>query len=350
MSRTDSPPELDLEKVEDAGSRGSALDFPRTWVSDKLEAVLDGIGWVINWFWIALVLIIVGTVLMRHFVGGNTIAIEETQWHIFAIGYLIGVGYAIRHDSHVRVDVLAMNFRPRTRAIIEALGIVLLIFPVIFFLIPEAINFTVTSLRNNEVSSSPGGLANRWAIKGVLIIALMYLGLAAASRLIRVVAFLYDSFRGPYLARPAQLTLNTAVMVAVVALLLTPPWRLYLGAAPPARDVERLVAQHYDLRRLRSENVSCGGALPFSFERVEPTETTVWAKPWRCTIEGVDLSDVAPDRRVMGAPIPDDETVSAEVLVGWLFPRGGRRSGYELMSDPDSADLTPDMRRLGAAE
>ena len=350
MARNEPSIELDLDKVEDAGQRGHALEFPRTWISDKIEAVLDVIGSLVNWLWITLVVIIVGTVLMRHFVGGNTIAIEETQWHLYAIGYMLGVGYALRHDSHVRVDVLAMNFRRRTRAVIEILGITLLIFPMILVLIPEAVNFTVASLRNNEISPSPGGLTNRWAIKGVIIIALSYLGMAALARLIRVVAFLYTSWGGRPLARPAQIALNSVMALAILAILFTPGWRLYLGAAPPARDVERLVAQHFDLRRLRSEDVVCRGALPFSFERTTPREVTVWAKPWRCTISGLDLSAVDEGRTAFGAPIPEDETVSGEVLVGWLFPRGGRRSAYVLMSNPDLAGAVPDLRMLGAAE
>jgi TRAP-type mannitol/chloroaromatic compound transport system permease small subunit len=340
--------ELDLDKVEDAGARGHALEFPRTWISDRIEAVLEGIGGLINWLWIVLVLIIVGTVLMRHFVGGNTIGIEETQWHLYAIGYMLGVGYALKHDAHVRVDVLAMSFRRRTRAVIEILGILLLILPMILVLIPEAVNFTVASLRNNEISPSPGGLTNRWAIKGVIVIALVYLGLAALARLIRVVAFLYESYGGRPLGRPVQLAVNAVLAVAVVAVVVTPGWRIYAGAAPPARDVERLVAQHYDLRRIRTESVSCRGALPFSFQRVQPTETTVWAKPWRCTIVGLELPGVDGERRAFGAEIVEGTAITGEVLVGWLFPRGGRRSAYVLMSNPDEAEVRPDLSRLGA--
>ena len=350
MAQNQSGIELDLDRVEDAGQRGHALEFPRTWVSDKIEAVLDAVGGLVNWLWIVLVLIIVGTVLMRHFVGGNTIAIEETQWHLYAFGYMMGVGYALRHDSHVRVDVLAMNFRRRTRAVIEILGICLLVFPVILVLIPEAINFTVASLRNNEISSSPGGLRNRWAIKGVIILALIYLGLAALARLIRVVAFLYDSWGGKPLARPAQVAVNWLLVLAIVGIALTPTYRLYLGAAPPARDVERLVAQHFDLRRLRSEDVTCRGGMPFQFDRVSPSETSVWAMPWRCSITGLDLSGVDEDRQAFGAPFVDGETVSGEVLVGWLFPSGERRSSYVLMSNPDQADAERDLTLLGGAE
>ncbi len=350
MAQNQSGIEIDLDRVEDAAQRGHALEFPRTWISDKIEAVLDAVGGLVNWLWITLVLIIVGTVLMRHFVGGNTIWIEETQWHLYALGYMLGIGYALRHDSHVRVDVLAMNFRRRTRAVIEILGLCLLIMPMILVLIPEAINFTVASLRNNEISPSPGGLRNRWMIKGVIILALIYLGLAVLARLIRVVAFLYTSWGGKPLARPAQVAVNWLLALAIVGIALTPTYRLYLGAAPPARDVERLVGQHFDLRRVRSEDVTCRGALPFQFDRVTPREASVWAKPWRCTITGLDLSGVEEGTMAFGATVVEGETVTGEVLVGWLFPSGGRRSSYVLMSNPERAEAERDLVLLGAAD
>jgi TRAP-type mannitol/chloroaromatic compound transport system permease small subunit len=192
MSQNQPQIELDLNKVEDASARGHALDFPRTWLSDIIETVLGAIGTVINWIWIVLVLLIVGTVAMRYFIGGNTIAIEEAQWHLYAIGFMLGIGYAVLHDAHVRVDVVAMNLRRRTRAVIELLGIVLLIFPLVWFIVQYAIPFVEIAYQRGEVSSSPGGLSHRWAIKAVIVIAFVYLGLAAFARLLRVCAFLFN--------------------------------------------------------------------------------------------------------------------------------------------------------------
>jgi TRAP-type mannitol/chloroaromatic compound transport system permease small subunit len=191
MSEREVKIDLDLAKVEDAGARSHALQFPRTRISDMIEAVLNAIGGAINWIWALLVVIIVGTVAMRYFVGGNTIWIEETQWHLYAIGFMIGIGYSITHDAHVRVDVLASNFRQRTRAMIEFAGILLIIFPMVYLLIRYAVPFVEISWRRGERSSSPGGLTNRWAIKSVIIIGFAYIGLAALARFLRVSAFLF---------------------------------------------------------------------------------------------------------------------------------------------------------------
>ena len=189
---------LDLKKVEEKSGHGTALDYPRTWLSDLIEVVIARIGYVVNWLWAALVLIIVANVTMRYALGVNYIWIEEVQWHIYAVGFLLGIGYAITHDSHVRVDVLAANFRFKVRAWIELLMIVFILAPMVYLIISYAIPFTMASYTRGETSSAVGGLTHRWAIKGVIIVAFSYIGLAALARLLRICALLFG------LPRPRQ--------------------------------------------------------------------------------------------------------------------------------------------------
>ncbi|MBQ1204207.1 MAG: TRAP transporter small permease subunit [Loktanella sp.] len=180
---------LDLQKIEAAAS-GEVFQYPRTWLSDKIDWVIDLIGGLINWVWLLLVLIIVTNVTMRYILSTNYVWVEEVQWHIYAVGFMIGIGYTLRHDGHVRVDVVAAMLKPRTRAVIEFLGIVLFILPLVYLMITYAIPFVERSWVRNEVSSAPGGLTNRWAIKSVIIVAFALIGLAAVARLLRVGAFL----------------------------------------------------------------------------------------------------------------------------------------------------------------
>lgn len=183
--------EIDLDKIEEAVGHGPGLDFPQTWLSHKIELGLEAIGGLISWIWILLVLVIVVNVAMRYVLGVNYVWIEEVQWHMYAVGFMIGIGYALLHDSHVRVDVIAGNLKPKTRAVIEFLGIVLLVLPLVYLIISYALPFVERSWVRNERSSAPGGLANRWAIKSVIVVAFAYLGFAAVARLMRVSAFLF---------------------------------------------------------------------------------------------------------------------------------------------------------------
>ena len=132
-------------------------------------------------------------VALRYIFGTNFIAMEEAQWHLYAIGFMLGIGFTLQQDGHVRVDVIAERFRRRTRAWIEFLGLALIVLPLCVIIIYQAWPFVLRAYELNEVSAAPGGLTNRWAIKAVIILAFAYLGLAAFSRLLRVTSFLFGT-------------------------------------------------------------------------------------------------------------------------------------------------------------
>lgn len=182
---------VDLEQVEKASGHGVSLDFPHTRLSNLIEGLIEGIGTVVNWLWAALVVIIVVNVTMRYVLGVNYIWVEEMQWHIYAVGFMLGIGYAVTHDTHVRVDVVAARFRLKTRAWIELAMIVLILAPLVYLIISYAIPFVRASYTRGEISSAVGGLHHRWAIKAVIIVAFSYIGLAALARLLRICAFLF---------------------------------------------------------------------------------------------------------------------------------------------------------------
>jgi TRAP-type mannitol/chloroaromatic compound transport system permease small subunit len=183
--------ELDVDKVEEAGARGHALSFPRTTASDRLEAIVDVVGKACSWLWVVLIVLIVVNVALRYLVGTNYIAMEELQWHLYAVGFLMALSFAILADGHVRVDVLAERLSLRTRAWIEFLGIVLLILPFVYVVVSYAIPFVQRSWQINEVSAAPGGLTHRWIIKSFIITGFVFIGIAAVARLMRVTAVLF---------------------------------------------------------------------------------------------------------------------------------------------------------------
>ncbi|WP_409524188.1 TRAP transporter small permease subunit [Nitrincola sp. MINF-07-Sa-05] len=182
---------LDLQKIEEAvAHKAAAVDYPRTLISDVLEGIVDLFGKVFSWFWIALMLLVVGNVIMRYVLGTNFIALEELQWHLYAAGFMIGLSYCFVHDGHVRVDVLAEHLTLRKRAVIEILGILIFFLPFCYVIMFYAFPFVERSYRINEVSAAPGGLPMRWVIKSVIPIAFGLLAMAAVARLLRALSLL----------------------------------------------------------------------------------------------------------------------------------------------------------------
>ncbi len=169
----------------------SALNLPQTRFSRWVDALVERVGRAISWLWITLLGTIALNVFMRYALGEGRIEFEELQWHLYATGFMLGLGYALKEDAHVRVDVLHERFSPTLKAWTELYGLLLLLAPFIALMLIYAVPFIADSFAAGEVSPSPGGLTHRWIIKSVLFVGMALLGLAAAARLTRVWKFLF---------------------------------------------------------------------------------------------------------------------------------------------------------------
>jgi TRAP-type mannitol/chloroaromatic compound transport system permease small subunit len=180
-----------VEAVAAAEHGSVALVLPATRLSRVLDTLIDGIGKAASWLWVVLIAIIVVNVVMRYAFGLGLIVFEELQWHIYAVGFMIGLSFGVVGDRHVRIDALADRFAPRSRAWIEFFGLLLFLIPFAALIAWDSIPFVRSSWEAGEVSVAPGGLPGRWALKAFIFIALALLALAGISRLSRVAAFLF---------------------------------------------------------------------------------------------------------------------------------------------------------------
>jgi TRAP-type mannitol/chloroaromatic compound transport system permease small subunit len=172
----------------EAGPSGLAL--PTTAFSRAADRVITWFGEFASALWLILVLVIVIQVIARYAFGAGSIAMEELLWHLYAIGFMLGISFTEVKERNVRIDVVAERFQQRTRQWIELFGLAgLLVFcgVVIWYAIP----FFWSSYQLNEVSAAAGGLPYRWVIKSFLVTAFVLLALAAISRLTRVWAALF---------------------------------------------------------------------------------------------------------------------------------------------------------------
>ena len=169
----------------------AALELPDTPFSRIVDPLLVTVGNTVSWVWIALLTVIVCNVVLRYALAEGRIEFEEIQWHLYSVGFMLGLGVALQADAHVRVDVLHERFRPTTQAWIDLYGLVLFVLPFVALMLIYGARFVADSFATAEVSSSPGGLPYRWAIKGVLVAGFALLGVAAVSRLTRLWKFLF---------------------------------------------------------------------------------------------------------------------------------------------------------------
>lgn len=166
-------------------------ELPDTAISRSVDRILDVIGSVTSWLWIACMAVILVSVIARYVFGQGSIMLEEIQWHIYGMAWLIGLSYTMISDSHVRVDVLHERFSLRTQTWIELLGLLLLLLPFLVIFLLDAVPYFVASYEVNERALAPDGLPARWALKFFLPLAIVLLILAAVSRLLKCTALLF---------------------------------------------------------------------------------------------------------------------------------------------------------------
>jgi TRAP-type mannitol/chloroaromatic compound transport system permease small subunit len=168
----------------------SGIPLPTTAFSRAVDRVINWIGEASSWLWTILMLLIVYQVAQRYIFGRGSITMEELQWHLYSIGFMLGLAMTEVRERHVRIDVLAEHWPVRVRLWIELLGIVCLLMTFALFLLWFAVPFVITSWQLNEASPAPGGLPYRYVLKAFIVTAFALLALAGLSRLTRVWAAL----------------------------------------------------------------------------------------------------------------------------------------------------------------
>ncbi len=170
--------------LPEAGPSGIAL--PTTAFSRGADRVISWVGEAASVLWTVLIAVIVVQVVARYAFNKGSIMMEELQWHLYAMGFTLGLAFTEVHERNVRIDVLAERFTRRTRLWIEFFGVTLLLLTFSCFMTWYAVPYFFTSLQLNEVSAAPGGLPYRWFLKSFIVTAFVLLTLAGLSRLSRV--------------------------------------------------------------------------------------------------------------------------------------------------------------------
>lgn len=158
-------------------------------MSTLIDALNQRVGHAIYWLILVAVLVSAGNATIRYVFDTSSNGWLELQWYLFSAVFLLGAGYTLLHNEHVRIDVLFGHLPPRARAAVDLFG-------GIFFLLPMAVVIMVLSwpvfaesLIRHEVSADAGGLI-RWPVKLLIPAGFLLLTLQGVSEIIKRIGFL----------------------------------------------------------------------------------------------------------------------------------------------------------------
>lgn len=163
--------------------------------SDGVDRLNRRIGAVLRWLALIMVLIGAYNAVARYatrYTGTalSSNALNELQWYLFSVIFLLGAAYGLERDVHVRVDVLYSKLSRKGRAWIDLLGSVLFLLPFSVLMLMVSWPAVRASWAVREVSPDPGGLP-RYPIKALLLVSFALLvlqGLSEVAKQVRILA------------------------------------------------------------------------------------------------------------------------------------------------------------------
>lgn len=115
-----------------------------------------------------LVLNVFYDVIMRYVFNDVSIGMQELEWHLFSVVFLLGIPYTLQHDGHVRVDLIYERLSVKQQTVIDLLGYLCFVLPFAALVAYYGWGFAEESFKLAEKSGDPGGLHYRWLIKGAI--------------------------------------------------------------------------------------------------------------------------------------------------------------------------------------
>ena len=167
---------------------------------NAIDSFNERIGVFVSYFNHLLMILICLDVLLRYLFNFSQIWIIEVETYFYAIIFLLGSGYAFRHDRHVRVDVFYNRWSERKKAFTDLFGGILLLIPWTVVVGIVAFNYFSISFARGEGSPQPGGLPALYVLKSFIFLGFLFLAIQGISSILKSILYL----KGEYSEYPPE--------------------------------------------------------------------------------------------------------------------------------------------------
>jgi len=150
-------------------------------ISKAIDTMNEWIGRGVSWVTLGLVLVVFVDVVMRYLFNTSFVFTQELEWHLFAFIFLIGAGYTLLHDGHVRVDIIYQRLGFKGMAWVNLIGVIIFLIPGCLMIITTSFKFAYTWFAMLEGSPDPGGIPFRFILKSCITVGFILLLLQGIS-------------------------------------------------------------------------------------------------------------------------------------------------------------------------
>ncbi len=165
-------------------------------LSRWIDAINERIGQCIYWLVLATVLISAANATVRKLFNYSSNSFLEIQWYLFSAIFLFCAGYTLKHNEHVRIDIITARFSAKVRAGIDIFGTLFFLLPMAGLILWLSWPLFVDAYTRNEVSTNAGGLII-WPARLMVPVGFFLLMAQGLSELLKRIAFLQDLIPDP---------------------------------------------------------------------------------------------------------------------------------------------------------
>jgi len=161
-----------------------------TALADRIDRLTTAVGRAVAWLALAIVLLQFTLVVARYLFGLGSIWLTETVIYAHATLFMLAAAWTLCAGGHVRVDVFYAEASPRTKAIIDLAGSLLLLLPFAAVLIWLSVPYAARSWAVLERSQESSGLPLVYALKTLIPLFAVMMALQGIAQAIRALAAL----------------------------------------------------------------------------------------------------------------------------------------------------------------
>ncbi len=155
-------------------------------LANAIDRMNRAVAWGVRWLALVMVMVQFVIVIGRYVFGVNSIAAQESVLYMHGTLFMLGAGYTLLVDKHVRVDVFYAKLSDTARRRIDIFGHIFLLIPSMLALL----YWSWPSVRNSwkilEGPISVGGIEAVFLLKSLIPAFCVLILLQSLSLLVRL--------------------------------------------------------------------------------------------------------------------------------------------------------------------
>lgn len=139
-------------------------------IATSIDSLNQKLGTLVAWLTLIMVLEQFTIVVMRYVFGIGYIYMQESIVYMHGMLFLLGAGFTLLHNGHVRVDILYREAPLRQKALTDLLGSLFLLLPVMILIFWVSYPYVHLSWSVFEGSKETSGIPGIYLLKSTILV------------------------------------------------------------------------------------------------------------------------------------------------------------------------------------